>query len=369
MTDRPDWIRLEVERAYQRTLTMSALAAGCYIKLVYHQLYWGCALPDDVKALDRLVPGTRRVWAEISHEFVRVDGGLVNEHAAEKRAEAMAKLEGARTSGRLGGIRSAEVRAANAIDRHGSDPGGGEDGRRSSRRRPSDPSSNRSTDPPSHPSRVAQATLQATVQGSLQPESKSERGKDIPSSSSSNGVSGRARATARPQDDDDDGSQRRTDQADTALDAMVRLLPSRLSARELAEARTIIAGWDPRTVRESLRRYIADAKKADFPHRYILTCLRNHRDDETDADRPTIAGRIDPTLARSQSDQAAAAESKAATDAALAGLDDDALERLKAKAIALAEPNARIFLERGDPRTSRVLRVAMATALAQEATA
>ena len=363
MTDRPDWIRLEVERAYQRTLTMSSLAAGCYIKLVYHQLYWGCVLPDDMRALDRLVPGTRRVWAEISHEFVRVDGGLVNQHAAEKRAEAMAKLEGARTSGRLGGIRSAEVRAANASDRHGTDPDGGEDGRRSSRRRPSDPSSDHS----SNRSRVAQATLQTTVQGSLQPESKSEREKDIPSSSS-NGVKGRSGATPQRRDDDD-GSERRSDQPDDGLEAMVRLLPARLSPNELAEARSILASWDPRTVRASLRRYLTDAKRADFPHRYILTCLRNHRDEDVEVERPAIAGRIDPTLARSQSDQAAAAESKAATDAALAGLDDEALGRLKARAVALAEPNARLFLERGDPRTSRLLRVAMAAALAHEATA
>jgi hypothetical protein len=351
MNDAPEWIRWDFDDTKRLIETWSPLARGHFLTLIICQLERG-SLPADLKALERLVPGTRRVWAEISSAFVERDGRLVNEYFDGRRAAANELIASYRKRGRDG--------MAARYGRSPDDEGGPSRQRRSS----ATSSGINYTASSASSSATSPAITQAVV-------SKSQEKERETSSSSSNRVRAASRgATPHRSDDDDDLDAEVRAEPDGEIDRAVGLLPARLSPADLAEAKAILASWPRSSMQRDLRRYLAEAaKQATFPHRYLMTCLRNHEAERArEPDRPSIAGRIDPTSLKIANDLAAAEAEKIRVNAILAGLDDATLERLKV-AVLDADPNARKFMASANPRSSHLLRAAMAATLAQGATA
>ncbi len=87
MNDKMPWLPLFASDFIVGTAGMSAAAVGCYVLLLCHQWDRG-SLPGDLKALDRLVPGTRRAWPELASKFAkRDDGTFVNERIESERSK------------------------------------------------------------------------------------------------------------------------------------------------------------------------------------------------------------------------------------------------------------------------------------------
>lgn len=83
-----DWFPFYASDFVLGTATMSPAAVGCYIRLLCHE--WECGpLSSDPKAIERIAPGSRRVWEEIAPKFVERDGKLVNERLEDVRAESV----------------------------------------------------------------------------------------------------------------------------------------------------------------------------------------------------------------------------------------------------------------------------------------
>jgi uncharacterized protein YdaU (DUF1376 family) len=90
---------------------------GAYTLLLLHQWTHG-SIPSDLAALGKICKNTkagpmRRIWKAMADKFPALDGDpnrLQNLKLERVRAEQEAFLENRRTSGRTGGLRSAEAR-------------------------------------------------------------------------------------------------------------------------------------------------------------------------------------------------------------------------------------------------------------------
>ena len=341
MDEGPEWIRLDIAATKRLIETWSMAARGCFFSLILCQMERG-SLPRDLTALDRLVPGVKKHWSELSSVFVDRDGVLVNEDFDRRRTSALNLIASYRQRGRDG-----------MASRYGHQPG--DDGGPPKRDRRSSATSsgiNRSDSSASNTATRA-AITQPVVSMSMSEEYS-------PASSSGDVVAERTtHEEASPPADLAERSPR--------LKLAIAKLPPSLTDAEHGEAVAIIAGWPDASVVTDLNALIEQARKADLPNVYLMGCLRKRRRERPAAqdNAPAIAGRIDPAVRRLSEAKAEVDAEKARVDAALSGLDDESLERLKAQVIAMAtEAFDRQLMSGCNVHRSAALRSRMASLLA-----